>query len=42
MFKKVLFISMAVIFTGLYSCDMQGEKEKKAKKALNLAEKDKD
>lgn len=38
MFKKVIFLTMALLFAGLYSCDMQGEKEKKEKKSAEEVE----
>ncbi|MGM0612330.1 MAG: dipeptidyl-peptidase 3 family protein [Bacteroidota bacterium] len=40
MFKKVIFISMALLFAGLFSCDMQGEKEKKEEESAEKAEKE--
>ncbi|MCF8218953.1 MAG: Zn-dependent hydrolase [Bacteroidales bacterium] len=40
MFKKVIFISMALLFAGLSSCNMQGNKEKKEEKSAEKAEKE--
>ena len=38
MFKKVIFISMALLFAGLSSCNMQGNKEKTGEKSSKNSE----